>query len=130
MPLTKSHHCDLSLIETNIAIIVGCMPALPQFATVTIGGSAFFKSLRSWLLRSSRQSAKSKSGGNGDMGDQGKMPSLVTFGAKQMPRRNNYFELTDTVPSQSNTMLKAPAEDQHEMHSKPSSTHREAEQGV
>ncbi|KAI0168095.1 hypothetical protein BJ166DRAFT_577606 [Pestalotiopsis sp. NC0098] len=41
-----------SLIETNIAIIVGCMPAFAQIVTrlvETIGGSTIFKALRSRL---------------------------------------------------------------------------------
>ncbi|KAF2992885.1 hypothetical protein E8E14_000146 [Neopestalotiopsis sp. 37M] len=83
-----------SLIETNIAIIVGCMPSLPQFATHTIGGSSFFKSLRSRLLGSTGQPSKGKS--DEDMsGPGGPMP---TFGAiDQTPRRKDYYELTDST---------------------------------
>ncbi|KAI5919908.1 hypothetical protein F4810DRAFT_465254 [Camillea tinctor] len=120
-----------SLIETNIAIIVGCMPAFAQFTTTTISRSAFFKSLRSRLLGSRGQSGKSKSSSKGS-GSQAKTPTLVTFGGNQTPRRKNYLELSDTalLKSQGDTMLDNPAEELHEMQIRPSSTHRTAEQDV
>lgn len=120
-----------SLIETNIAIIVVCMPSIPQLTTVTIGGSAFFRSLRSRLIRNSGRSANSKSGSDG-LGGKNKAPSLVTFGANQTPRRNNYFELSDSalLETHGDTMLVEGAEEEHEMQAKPSSIQREAEHYV
>ncbi|KAI3317204.1 hypothetical protein HD806DRAFT_551018 [Xylariaceae sp. AK1471] len=125
-----------SLIEVNIAIIVGCMPAFASFATNTIGGSTFFKSLRSRLLGSRGQSSKSKS--SGSSGDHVKSPRLATFGSNQTPRRKKYYELNESalLKTQGNTMLGDPADEEHEMHemhemhSKPGSTRTEAEQGV
>ncbi|KAK6197108.1 hypothetical protein LQW54_010903 [Pestalotiopsis sp. IQ-011] len=85
-----------SLIETNIAIIVGCMPSLPQFATHTIGGSSFFQSIRSRLLGSSGHA--SKGNGKSEEGMSGPDKPMVTFGGTdQTPRRKNYYELTDST---------------------------------
>lgn len=82
-----------SLIEVNIAIIVGCMPAFAQVVTVHVIGSPFFRSLRTRLLGSSvgRSSSRSKSG------SKKQLPDLVTFGARQSPRRGDPYEMTDTV---------------------------------
>ncbi|CAJ2512847.1 Uu.00g009660.m01.CDS01 [Anthostomella pinea] len=117
------------LIETNIAIIVGFMLACAHFATVTIGVSAFFKSIRSRLLGSSAPATKTKGSS-----EQAKTPTLVTFGANQTPRRKKYLELPDTnlLMSQGNLTVAGDPADDYEMHSKPSSniTHKEAEQGV
>ncbi|KAI5866711.1 hypothetical protein GGS23DRAFT_615277 [Durotheca rogersii] len=120
-----------SLIETNIALIVGCMPAFAHFATVTIGRSAFLRSLRSRLLGSRGRSAESGSGGGGS-GGQAKPPTLVTFGANQTPRRKNYLELSDTalLRTQGNTFPGDPAEEEHEMQPRSSGTRRDAEQGA
>jgi hypothetical protein len=51
-----------SLIETNIAIIVGCMPACAHFLSPGAGASSFFKSLRSRLLGSNRAGSSSGTG--------------------------------------------------------------------
>ncbi|KAL9109063.1 MAG: hypothetical protein Q9227_006303 [Pyrenula ochraceoflavens] len=120
-----------SMIEVNIAIIVGCMPAFAQLVTVTIGESAFFKSLRSRLLGSHGQSAKSKSDGKGS-GGQAKPPALATFGANQMPRRKKYFELSESalLKSQGDTIQGDSIHEEHEMQSEPNGTHIEAKQDV
>ncbi|KAI0394223.1 hypothetical protein F5Y17DRAFT_428750 [Xylariaceae sp. FL0594] len=115
-----------SLIEVNIAIIVGCMPAFASFATNTIGGSSFFKSVRSRLLGHPGQSSKSK--GSGGSGGHAKSPRIVTFGSNQTPRGKKYHQSDDTLlKTQGDTMLGEPAEEEHEMHSQPQSTHEVAE---
>ncbi|KAI0476386.1 hypothetical protein GGR56DRAFT_674858 [Xylariaceae sp. FL0804] len=58
------------MIEVNIAIIVGYMPVFAHLAMSTgIGGSAFFRSLRSRLLGTRGQPVRSKthSGHSADM---------------------------------------------------------------
>lgn len=110
------------------------MPAIAQLARVKFSGTSLVRSLRSRLLGSP---GKSKSGGGSSDG-QAKTPTPVTFSAIQNPRRKKYFELTDSalLKSQGNTILGDRAEDGeeqeevHEMQSIPSSTHREAKQGV
>ncbi|RWA11964.1 hypothetical protein EKO27_g3138 [Xylaria grammica] len=108
---------NISLVETNIAIIVGCMPALAHVTSAGGWGSGFFKSLRSRLLGTLRFSSKSRSreGTTKDGGQDG-APSLVTFGRNQTPRRNNYYELTNNslLKSQGDTMVGDAAEDHHE----------------
>ncbi|KJZ77354.1 hypothetical protein HIM_03078 [Hirsutella minnesotensis 3608] len=81
-----------SLIETNVAIVVGCMPACAHLLTPPKGGSTFFKSLRSRLLGSSGRGVSSKQSESSE-----KAPKLGTFGATQDPRRMKYYELTDTA---------------------------------
>ena len=110
------------------------MPAFAQFATVTVGGSAFFKSLRSRLLGSSGKSAKSNSGYEVSGGP---VKTPASFGSNQTPRRKNYYELTDSalLKSQGDTVLGDTSEGDREMQSKPSSVYpnsayRETEQGV
>ncbi|KAI0868548.1 hypothetical protein GGS24DRAFT_207496 [Hypoxylon argillaceum] len=122
-----------SLIETNIAIIVGCMPAFAHVANNKMTGSSFFRTLRSRLLGKSGKSGHSKSDGSGSSGDKANRPALVTFGSNQTPRRKKYFELNDTtlLRSQGNTMLDHTGEEEHEMNSRSgTSTHGEAEQNV
>ncbi|KAI0970123.1 hypothetical protein F4678DRAFT_462925 [Xylaria arbuscula] len=104
-----------SLVETNIAIIVGCMPALAQATSSTGWGSGFFKSLRSRLLGTPRYSSSREGTSKG--GAQDGAPSLVTFGRNQTPRRNNYYGLTNNslLKSQGDTMVGDAAEDHHEM---------------
>lgn len=81
-----------SLIESNVAIIVGCMPAFSQLWKIHVGGSDFFKSLRSRLR------GKSSMGSN-NSGDKDKngSPEMVAWAHTQPPgvRRNNY-EMSDT----------------------------------
>ncbi|KAI1120717.1 hypothetical protein F5Y10DRAFT_283077 [Nemania abortiva] len=103
-----------SLVETNIAIIVGCMPALAQLASTASRGTDFFRSLWSRLLGTPRYSSKSKSREGTSKGEgQDGTPSLVTFGRNQTPRRNNYHELTNNslLKSQRGTTVRDPAED-------------------
>ncbi|KAI1345672.1 hypothetical protein F5Y01DRAFT_322979 [Xylaria sp. FL0043] len=121
-----------SLIETNIAIIVGCMPAFAHVANNKMAGSGFFRSLRSRLLGSRGKSNQSKSEGTGGSGDQGRRPTLVTFGSNQVPRRKKYLELNDDslLRTQGNTMLGHTGEEEHEMTLRADSTYREAEQNV
>ncbi|ROW15543.1 hypothetical protein VPNG_02331 [Cytospora leucostoma] len=82
-----------SLIESNIAIIVGSMPAFAQVVTVHIAESAFFKSLVKLLgsrrgRSSSRFNSKSKE----------KTPDVLAIGVNQAPRRDiNYYELTGSA---------------------------------
>ncbi|EED23498.1 conserved hypothetical protein [Talaromyces stipitatus ATCC 10500] len=108
-----------TIIETNIALIVGCMPSFAQFVTVYVRGSTFIKSLRSRLLsgsgRTRNASAPSK--------------DVITFGSNQPPRRNNYYELTDTMLLETQTTIR---DDTSEMdhHSKSSSTQSRVEQAV
>ncbi|KAI0414247.1 hypothetical protein F5X98DRAFT_257095 [Xylaria grammica] len=127
----------LSLIETNIAIFVGCMPAFSHFAANSTSGAAFFRSLRTRLLGSWGQSSGSKSKSEGSSGQPpASTPKLATFGSNQTPRhkKKNYFELTDTLlRTENQTTLGDAAAEEHEMHSKPASTHTDkvpAEQGV
>ncbi|KAI8948542.1 hypothetical protein F4801DRAFT_581300 [Xylaria longipes] len=119
-----------SLIETNIAIIVGSMPAFAHVANNKKIGSGFFRTLRSRLLGSPGQSAESKSSGAGSAGNQANRPVLVTFGSNQ-PRRKDYYELNDAslLKSQGDTMVDHTGEE-HEMNSKAASTQSEAEQNV
>lgn len=69
------------------------MPAFAHVMTVHVIGSSFFRSLRTRLLGSSvgRNSSRSKSG------SKKQSSGLVTFGAKQSPRRGDPYEMTDTV---------------------------------
>ncbi|RWA06305.1 hypothetical protein EKO27_g8807 [Xylaria grammica] len=127
----------LSLIETNIAIFVGCMPAFSHFAANSTSGAAFFRSLRTRLLGSWGQSSGSKSKSEGSSGQPpASTPKLATFGSNQTPRhkKKNYLELTDTLlRTENQTTLGDAAAEEHEMHSKPASTHTDkvpAEQGV
>ncbi|KAI0398836.1 hypothetical protein F4802DRAFT_611348 [Xylaria palmicola] len=124
-----------SLIETNIAIIVGCMPAFAHVANKKMIGSNFFRTLRSRLLGSPGQSGRSgqsKSGGTGGSADQANRAVLVTFGSNQAPRRKDYYELNDTnlLKSQGNTMVDYTGEEEHEMNSMAGSTQRETAQNV
>ena len=106
------------------------MSALARLATNTVSDTAFFRSLRSWLLRSTQHSTKSKSDSLGNEGNSGKKQSLVTIGAAQRPRKN-YYELRDTalLLSQGSTIMAESAEEgHHDIQSEPSSTHAEAYQ--
>ncbi|RYP68176.1 hypothetical protein DL771_006826 [Monosporascus sp. 5C6A] len=112
----------LLLTETNVAIIVGCMPAFASFATVTIGSSDFFKSLRSRLLGHGGQSTRSKTSSSGRTCGQAK-PAGVTYGERQSPRRNDYYKLSDTTLIMSQAPNGASGDthkEEHEMQSKPS----------
>jgi hypothetical protein len=113
------------LIETNIAIIVGCMPAFAHIATRHLG-SGFFRSLRSRLLGGSGQ--LSKHSGSGMSSEQANKPTLVTFGQNQTPRRK-HRGLNDTslLRSEGYTTLGPTRDEEHEMSSRPSSTRHEPE---
>ncbi|KAI1173438.1 hypothetical protein F4777DRAFT_447531 [Nemania sp. FL0916] len=121
-----------SLIETNIAIIVGCMPAFAHVTNKRRPGSSFFRTLRSRWMGSPGRSDQSKTSGSGVSGDQVNKPALRTIGSSQQPRRKRYFELNDTtlLQSQGNTMLDHTGEEDIEMNSKAGSAHGEAEQHV
>lgn len=104
-----------SLIETNIALIVGCMPAFAQFVTIYVGGSAFIKSLRSRLLSRSGPTRDSTVPSKDVPNDHSL--KLASYGSKQPPRRNNYYELTDTMLLETQTTIQGdPSEVDH--HSK------------
>ncbi|RYP34521.1 hypothetical protein DL767_004233 [Monosporascus sp. MG133] len=121
-----------SLIETNVAIIVGCMPAFASLATSTIGSSTFFKSLRSRLLGYGGKSTRSKTISSGRTGGEAK-PTGVAYGERQTPRRDSYYKLSEPtlITSQAPNGTRGDThEEEHEMQSKPSSIHREAGQGV
>lgn len=92
-----------SLVETNVAIIVGCMPAFAQLLKVHIGGSPAFKSLRSRLFGSGSHPSETWS--------KEERPKLATFGATPQNGRRAYRELTDTVllNSQATVIDNAPA---------------------
>ncbi|KAK4164099.1 hypothetical protein QBC43DRAFT_379012 [Cladorrhinum sp. PSN259] len=77
-----------SLVETNIALIVGCMPACAHLAKIYIGESAFYKSIKSRLL--------SISGGGTATNENAPQVHVATIGSDQSPRRKQYYELTDT----------------------------------
>lgn len=66
------------------------MPAFAQLLKVHVGGSAFFRSLRS------RLQGGSSSGQSGDRSKE-ERPQLATFGTNQSSRRKNYYELRDTA---------------------------------
>ncbi|KAI1098021.1 hypothetical protein F4804DRAFT_325899 [Jackrogersella minutella] len=82
-----------ALVETNVAIIVGCMPAFAQLWKLHISKSAFFLSLRSQLLNFTGGSSNSTPGD----GFEEDRPKIVTFGSAETPRRRDYYELTDTA---------------------------------
>ncbi|EEA23198.1 hypothetical protein TMatcc_002055 [Talaromyces marneffei ATCC 18224] len=108
-----------TIVETNIALIVGCMPAFAHFVSVYIRGSTFIKTLRSRLMsgtgRTRNVSAPSK--------------DVITFGSNQPPRRNNYFELTDTMLLETRSpMVDGRLEMDH--HAKSSSTQSGVENAV
>lgn len=131
-PFPLANDClsiNASLIETNIAIIVGCVPAFAHFAGKAIWGSTFFKSLRSRFLGSRGQSGKSMSGVSSK--HKPKTPELVTFGNLQGPKRKNYTELSDTalLNTEGNTIPGDHAEE-HEMRSMPYNSYNERYQGV
>ena len=79
-----------SLVETNVAIIVECMPAFTQLLKVYVGRSAISHSLRLRFL------CGSSSGPSGD-GSKEERPQLATFGTNHPARRRNYYELADTA---------------------------------
>ncbi|KAK4186806.1 hypothetical protein QBC35DRAFT_500328 [Podospora australis] len=91
-----------SLIETNVTLIVGCMPACAQLAKVYIGESALYKSLRSHLVFPSRGGTSANKQMNHTPQDH-----LATFGSPDTPRRKHYYGLTDTqlLATQSGTTV-------------------------
>jgi hypothetical protein len=101
------------IIETNIALIVGCMPASAQFVSVYIRGSSFIKSLRS-RGRTRDASAPSK--------------DVITFGSNQTPRRNTYYELTDTMLLETQATIRDDTSERDHHHAKSSSTQSRVEQ--
>ncbi|KAJ3579985.1 hypothetical protein NPX13_g576 [Xylaria arbuscula] len=81
-----------ALVETNVAIIVSCMPAFAQMLKVHVTGSAAFKSFRTLLLGGS----SNNTGADSEDGVKDRT-QLVTFGANQTPRWRRYQELSDTA---------------------------------
>ncbi|KFA68504.1 hypothetical protein S40285_05399 [Stachybotrys chlorohalonatus IBT 40285] len=128
-----------SLVETNVAIIVGCMPAFASFTTNTIGGSALFKSLRSRLMGSRAVNTSRSKGSGGATGRTGEQstPAVVSFGDHQGSRRDNYYKLSETTtiisqaaPNGHRGSVEEHEMHEHEAHSKPSSIYKEADQRV
>jgi hypothetical protein len=107
-----------------VAIIVGCMPAFTQVVTGNMGGSAFLKSLRSRLLGGS-----SSGGASSKVVSNEHAPKLSTFGSNQAPRRNNYYELTDTLLLKTQATIQGD-ESEMDKQSKPDSTHSGTERFV
>lgn len=81
------------LVETNVAIIVSCLPSFAHL--LHAGGLAFFRSLRSRLLGVVGGSGGYSSNPSGDERKE-ERPKVATFGSGQQHRRRNYYELTDT----------------------------------
>lgn len=83
------------MLEDNIAIIVGCMPAFAAFMKAYVGGSTFIKSLRTRIF-----GGKSKSGSlvlNENL--QGPIPvPFVQDKEREAHRNHYYYELNDTIP--------------------------------
>lgn len=119
-PRSHNLHPLYRLIETNIAIIVGCMPAFAQVVTVHILGSQFFKSMHTRLLGSSGRRGKSS---KTRVASNEQLPEIVTFGANQGRRKyNEPWELTDTALLRTNATVMGDEED-FGQRSKPSSSY-------
>ncbi|KAI7775502.1 hypothetical protein LA080_006745 [Diaporthe eres] len=76
------------LVENNVAIIVGSMPAVATFVRVYVSESTIIKTLRS-KIRRTHDSELSK-----DPRSSFRKPNLATFGSPNVQRPGNY-ELTD-----------------------------------
>lgn len=105
-----------------MAIIVGCMPACAQLVRVQISGSAFLKSLRTRLLGSRSGGASSKVVSNEHK------PKVNTFGSNQSPRRNDYYEISDSMLLKTQATVQDDAIEMQQ--SKPDTTHSSTEQIV
>ncbi|KAI2610571.1 hypothetical protein GGR54DRAFT_373308 [Hypoxylon sp. NC1633] len=81
-----------ALIETNIAIIVSCMPSLAQLLRIHVGESSLIRSLRSRLF-GSRGTVGDVSGPSEDQ-NKNEILGTASFGSGQ-PRRRDYYQLTD-----------------------------------
>ena len=96
------------LVETNVAIIVGCMPACAQFlAPLSSGTSTFFKSLRSRLLGSTQRGSRSSTAPGSGKGavSGGSSSEYVGKASKNSygrisddSRRMHEYEMHDTWP--------------------------------
>ncbi|KAI1850163.1 hypothetical protein JX266_004542 [Neoarthrinium moseri] len=95
-----------ALIETNVAIIVGCMPTLAQTLRSHLGFPNLLRSLRSRLLGVTGHTDSRPSDGVSNE----EIPKLATIGSARPARRGEYYELTDTatlqtqVTAQNNTI--------------------------
>lgn len=91
----------LRLIESNVAIIVGCMPGFAQLLKAHTGGSSFFTSLRSRVRDAmARGSSGSKNSSKRHVLDGSENPSLGAAWTAPLPnskRRQDYYEMSDTV---------------------------------
>lgn len=86
-----------SLIESNVAIIVGCMPAFSHFWKQYVGGSALLKSLRSRL-----RGKGSISSNTSEQTDKISSPELAPWAAAKPPGRQRYhYDLPDANISES-----------------------------
>jgi hypothetical protein len=81
-------------VETNVAIIVGCLPSFAHL--LHTGGSAVFRSLRSRLLGvvGGGRGGSSSSPSGDELKEE--RPKVATFDSGHPHRRRNYYELTDT----------------------------------
>ncbi|KAH7304303.1 hypothetical protein B0I35DRAFT_454804 [Stachybotrys elegans] len=80
-----------SLVETNVALIVCCMPAAAQLFKIHVGGSAIVKYLRSRLRGATSRSGSDPSS---DWSKDNKAKA-ATFGSGPQNGRRNYYELTE-----------------------------------
>lgn len=78
-----------SLVENNVAIIVGSMPAFASFLRIYVSGSSFFKTLRSKLTPGSSKGESAL-----DSNDLPLPPKLGTFGSSH-PKKAPYHELSE-----------------------------------
>ncbi|KAG8420752.1 hypothetical protein J3458_002683 [Metarhizium acridum] len=121
-----------SLIETDVAIIVGCMPACAQFLTPGARASTFFKSLRSRLLGSHRagtstgKTASSKLSASYEQQQQQKRGQFGR-GSDQSKQILDY-EMSDTQPLKTTARDDDGSEWHHQ--SNHMSEHRPAQQWV
>ncbi|KAI5921810.1 hypothetical protein F4810DRAFT_325326 [Camillea tinctor] len=77
------------VVENNVAIIVGSMPAFANFIRIYVSETKAFKSLQSMLRGSRNDSSK-------DIQKAPQGPELATFGSPR-PRGPSYYELTDSA---------------------------------
>ncbi|EFY87050.1 hypothetical protein MAC_06948 [Metarhizium acridum CQMa 102] len=123
----------LLLIETDVAIIVGCMPACAQFLTPGARASTFFKSLRSRLLGSHRagtstgKTASSKLSASYEQQQQQQKRGQFGRGSDQSKQILDY-EMSDTQPLKTTARDDDGSEWHHQ--SNHMSEHRPAQQWV
>ncbi|KAK7708154.1 hypothetical protein SLS64_006976 [Diaporthe eres] len=112
------------LVENNVAIIVGSMPAVATFVRIYVSESTIIKTLRS-KIRLTHDTELSK-----DPRSSLRKPNLATFGSPNVQRPGNY-ELTDptitaaqVIPDEQYLLSRNHTAESHHPNAHPNSTER------